>query len=108
MKSDVLINSLVKSAPQSIVTKIGDYLAAAKPMINTGSSPEFRNKVETQGFGLNVEAENPEALYEVIRDFAMQPHRRKIMGSKARVVAEREFDQPHSYRAIVDLVRSLL
>ena len=30
------------------------------------------------------------------------------MGAKARSVAEREFDQPHSYRAIVDLLRTLL
>lgn len=33
-KSDILVNSFVKKAPQSIVTKIGDYLAAGKPMIN--------------------------------------------------------------------------
>ena len=35
--SDIVVNSLVKSAAQSIVTKIGDYLASGKPMINTGS-----------------------------------------------------------------------
>ena len=29
-KSDILVNSFVKKAPQSIVTKIGDYLAAGK------------------------------------------------------------------------------
>ncbi|MBP3867129.1 MAG: glycosyltransferase, partial [Eggerthellaceae bacterium] len=50
--SDITVNSLVKSAPQSIVTKIGDYLAAGIPMINTGSSPEFRAKVEADGFGV--------------------------------------------------------
>ena len=38
--SDITVNSLVKSAAQSIVTKIGDYLASGNPMINTGSSPE--------------------------------------------------------------------
>ena len=43
-KSDILVNSFVKKAPQSIVTKIGDYLAAGKPMINTCMSPEFRQK----------------------------------------------------------------
>ena len=33
---------------------------------------------------------------------------RKIMGSKARAVAEKEFDQPRAYREIVDLLRTLL
>ena len=30
------------------------------------------------------------------------------MGSKARDVAEKEFDQPRAYREIVDLLRTLL
>ena len=61
-----LINSFVKKAPQSIVTKIGDYLAAGKPMINTLSSSEFRSKVVADGFGYNVEAENEELLTKLI------------------------------------------
>lgn len=106
--SDITVNSLVKSAVQSIVTKIGDYLASGKPMINTGSSPEFRNKVTTDGFGLNVVAENPEALADVLEELARNPSLRKIMGARGRAVAEREFDQRTSYLAIVNLLRNLI
>ena len=106
--SDIVVNSLVKSAAQSIVTKIGDYLASGKPMVNTGSSPEFRSKVSADGFGVNVEAENPRALADEIAKLAGHASLRKIMGAKGRAVAEREFDQPRSYRAIVDLLRTLL
>ncbi len=106
--SDVTINSLVKSAVQSIVTKIGDYLASAHPLINTGSSPEFRAKVATDGFGFNVEAEDADALAEVIIELANNPSMCKIMGTKGRVIAETEFDQAHSYQKIVDLIRTLL
>ena len=106
--SDISVNSLVKSAVQSIVTKIGDYLASGKPMINTGSSPEFRNKVTTDGFGLNVEAENPGALADVLEELARTPSLRKIMGARGRAVAEREFDQRTSYLAIVNLLRNLI
>ena len=106
--SDITVNSLVKSAVQSIVTKIGDYLASGKPMINTGSSPEFRNKVTTDGFGLNVEAENPGALADVLEELARTPSLRKIMGARGRAVAEREFDQRTSYLAIVNLLRNLI
>ncbi len=106
--SDITVNSLVKSAAQSIVTKIGDYLASGKPMINTGSSLEFRTKVTTDGFGLNVEAENPEALADALEELARTPSLRKIMGARGRAVAEREFDQRTSYLTIVNLIRNLI
>ena len=106
--SDIAVNSLVKSAAQSIVTKIGDYLAAGIPMINTGSSPEFRAKVEEDGFGVNVEAENAAVLSSAILELASDPARRADMGQRARTIAEEQFDQEQSYQAIVDLVRSLV
>ncbi len=106
--SDITVNSLVKTAAQSIVTKIGDYLASGKPMINTGSSPEFRAKVANDGFGLNVEAENPEALAAALEELARTPSMRKIMGARGRAIAENEFDQRSSYLAIVNLIRNLL
>lgn len=106
--SDILVNSLVSSAAQSIVTKIGDYLASGKPLVNTGSSLEFRTKVERDGFGLNVRAEDPRELADALRKLANNPSLRKIMGAKGRAVAEREFDQPQSYLAIVNLLRNLL
>lgn len=106
--SDIVVNSLVKAAAQSIVTKIGDYLASGKPMINTGSSPEFCAKVASDGFGLNVEAEDARALADAIAKLAHSATMRKAMGAKGRAVAEREFDQPRSYQAIVNLIRNLL
>lgn len=106
--SDITVNSLVKSAAQSIVTKIGDYLAAGKPMINTGSSPEFRSKVEADGFGINVEAENPRVLADAILELTGNPDLRTEMGRRGRIVAEAQFDQEHSYQDIVQLIRSLI
>ena len=106
--SDITVNSLVRSAAQSIVTKIGDYCAAGIPMINTGSSPEMRAKVTADGFGVNVVAEDAQALANVILSLADDPERRRIMGANARRVAEEQFDQKRSYRVIVDLVRTLV
>ena len=105
--SDITVNSLVKSAPQSIVTKIGDYLAAGIPMINTGSSPEFRAKVENDGFGLNVWAEDAATLSRAIVELAADPDLCAAMGAVARHIAETQFDQPRSYQAIVELIRKL-
>lgn len=106
--SDIVINSLVKSAAQSIVSKIGDYLASGKPIINTGSSIEFKEKVVNDGFGVNVEAEDPEALADVIMSLSTQKELRESMGKKGRVIAEKEFNQPESYKRIVDLVGSFI
>ncbi|WP_253904745.1 glycosyltransferase family 4 protein [Adlercreutzia sp. ZJ473] len=106
--SDVTVNSLVASAPQSIVTKIGDYLASGKPLINTGSSPEFRAKVASDGFGVNVPAENVTALADAICELAANPRACADMGARGRTIAEQQFDQPKAYLKIVDLIRSLL
>ena len=106
-KSDILINSFVKKAPQSIVTKIGDYLAAGKPMINTLSSLEFRRKVEQDRFGYNVEAENEHLLAELIIKMYSAPESLIKMGTQAREVCELEFDRKTSYLKIVHLINEL-
>ena len=108
VKSDVVVNSLVRKAAQSIVSKIGDYLASGHPMINTGLDPEFWAKVEKDGFGVNVEPEDPEALAAVIRDLMDDPEKCAQMGETARRIGEQQFDRPHSYRKIVDMVDELL
>ena len=106
--SDVTVNSLVAKASQSIVSKIGDYLCAGVPLINTGLNPEFRAKVEADGFGLNVVPGDPAALADAIRTLHDDPALREEMGGTARRIAEAQFNRPVSYRAIVSLARKLL
>ena len=106
-KSDILVNSFVKKAPQSIVTKIGDYLAAGKPMINTCMSPEFRQKVEIDGFGINILPEDVKILTDAIMDLYKDREGCRIMGEKARKIAEEQFDRPESYKKIIELIEEL-
>ena len=107
-KSDITINSLVEKAAQSIVTKIGDYLAAGKPMVNTSCSKEFRAKVETDGFGVNVKPGDAEGMARVLVDLIENPSRRARMGEKARAIAEEQFDRPHSYLKTVRLIEGFI
>ena len=107
-KSDILVNSFVKKAPQSIVTKIGDYLAAGKPMINTCMSPEFRAKVKNDGFGVNIIPEDVNILADMIEKLYKNEEARVKMGEKARKIAEEQFDRPKSYRKIEELIRGLI
>lgn len=107
-ESDILVNSFVKKAPQSIVTKIGDYLAAGKAMINTCMSPEFRNKVEADGFGINIMPEDVEILAGAIEDLYNDDEKRLAMGKRARKIAEEQFDRPKAYQRIQNLISELI
>ena len=107
-KSDVTINSFIKAAPQSIVNKVGDYLAAGKPMINTLSSPEFKRKVETEKFGINVEAENETALSEAILQLYKDRFNYKKFCINARKTAEYQFDRTTSYQRIAELIEKVI
>lgn len=106
--SDILVNSFVKKAPQSIVTKIGDYLAAGKAMINTCMSPEFRAKVENDGFGINIEPEDAVILADAVERLYRDEEERVKMGRRARMIAEEQFDRPKSYQKIAELIEKLL
>lgn len=106
--SDILVNSFVKKAPQSIVTKIGDYLAAGRPMINTCMSPEFREKVERDGFGVNIMPEDVTVLADAVESLLGDEEGRLRMGGNARRIAEEEFDRPKAYRKIEKLIRHLI
>lgn len=108
VRSDLLINSFVKKAPQSIVTKIGDYLAAGKPMINTSLSPEFCRVVDDNKFGVNIEPEDARILAKTILKFYRHPSVCIDMGLNARRTAEELFDRRKSYYRIVELVDRLL
>ncbi len=104
VKSDILINSFAKGAPQSIVNKIGDYLAAGKPMINTLENEEMCNLIDDYGFGANIPAEDPKKLGDAICSIAEDEKCIEILGKKARILAEKKFDRKTSYREIVELV----
>lgn len=105
--SDVLVNSLVENAPQSVPTKIGDYLAAGKPMLSTSMSPEFWAKVEADGFGVNVRPGDIQALEHALGALIANAQARARMGAAARHIAEEQFDRKRSYRQLVELVDSL-
>ncbi|QWT18123.1 glycosyltransferase [Collinsella sp. zg1085] len=106
--SDVVVNSLVAHAPQSVPTKIGDYLASGSVLVNTSLSPEFCAKVTADGFGVNVYPGDVDALARVLVNVARDDAARARMSTCARHVAEAEFDRASSYTTIVELIDELV
>lgn len=106
-KADVTVNSFIKGAPQSIVNKIGDYLASGKPMINTLENEEFMNLVLKEGFGTNIEPENEEALADCIIKMYQKKDNIVRMGKNARRLAEERFDRKKSYLEIIKIVEEV-
>ncbi|MBY4797001.1 glycosyltransferase family 4 protein [Collinsella sp. AGMB00827] len=105
--SNVVVNSLVAGAPQSVPTKIGDYLAAGVPMINSSMDKEFRSKVCRDGFGINVQPGDVAGLADVLVALSHDRARCTKLGHAARSVAEREFDRAQSYLRAVELIDRL-
>lgn len=108
-KSDVLVNSFVKGAPQSIVNKVGDYLSAGKPMINTLENPEFMELVDERQFGVNIEPENVSKLSDTILKYYKD--RNGIcteQGKNARKTAEECFDRKKTYLKMVEVADELM
>ena len=103
-KSDVVVNSFVKGAPQSIVNKVGDYLASGKPMINTLENPVFCKLVEKNNIGVNVEPENVKQLAEVIEKYMVNNDKQ---GKNARILAKTQFDRKVTYQSIVEIINDI-
>lgn len=102
-KSDVVVNSFVKGAPQSIVNKVGDYLASGKPMINTLENPVFCKLIERERFGINIEPENVDILIQTILKVKKNEVEKMNMGRNARKFCEEEFDRVVSYKKIIEM-----
>lgn len=77
-KSDVTINSFAKGVAQSIVNKVGDYLAAGKPMINTLENKECCTLINDNVVGINVPAEIPNELANAINKMFVRRNARII------------------------------
>lgn len=106
-KSDVLVNSFVKGAPQSIVNKIGDYLAAGKPIINTLENPTFCRLIEENEVGVNVEAGDVASLNKVLSEIKSKADKLCVKGKNARRIGVEKFDRKINYKNIIKVFNTV-
>ena len=77
-------------------------------MVNTSLSPEFSSKVAADGFGVNVQPENVDALTGALVDLIDDRSVMESMGQRARAVAQEQFNRRRSYLKIVELIEQLM
>ncbi|MDY0100467.1 MAG: glycosyltransferase family 4 protein [Bacilli bacterium] len=106
--SDIAINSLSKSAPQSIINKHMDYSAVGLPIINTQELPEYCNLVEEYQIGKNVDGSNLEEYANTIIELSLNENLRKKFGDNHRQLGEKLFDRDHNYNKIINILDNLI
>ena len=106
-KSDICMNCLKSSAPQSIINKISDYYAAAKPVLNCGPCKEMLALIDDYQTGINYEAEDVDSLCEAILKLYNDPALCKELGKNSRKLAELKFDRKTTHQEIISLIESI-
>ena len=106
-KADAALNTFVRKAPQSIPTKIADYLAGGCAVINTSGSEELRHRISEYGCGMTVDPEQPGVLADAMCSIAVKGDKREKMKECARKAAERFYDRRATYSEIADFCEEI-
>lgn len=102
--SDIVVNSLAEGAPQSIVSKIADYLASGSAIISTGTSSEMASILEDGDAGITIHPGDSAELADAICSLVRNEKKLDGMSKRARTIAEGSFDRASTYREIVNFV----
>ncbi|PFO04948.1 glycosyltransferase WbuB [Bacillus sp. AFS076308] len=104
INSNLAANTISKGAQQSITNKIGDFLSAGLPILNSSLNQEFMNMVTTESIGYNYNPGDTVKLAGLIEHLY---HNRGLcakFGANARKLAEEKFDRRQSYGEIYNLI----
>jgi glycosyltransferase involved in cell wall biosynthesis len=104
VSSDIAANAISKGAQQSITNKIGDFLSAGLPVLNSSLNKEFLEMVTVENIGYNYNPGDPVKLAALIEQLYNNKGLRAAYGENARRLAEEKFDRRHSYGEIYNLI----
>ncbi|MFZ7942314.1 MULTISPECIES: glycosyltransferase family 4 protein [Bacillaceae] len=104
VSSDIAANAISKGAQQSITNKIGDFLAAGLPVLNSSLNKEFIEMVTAENIGYNYNPGDSLKLAALIEHLYHNEGLRAAHGANARRLAEQKFDRRHSYKEIYRLI----
>ena len=103
---DIAVNPIRKGSAGSIINKVGDYAAAALPVINTQESSEYQELLVKYNAGFNCRNGDAEDISEKILTLYFDNDLRRKMGKNNRLLAEEKFNRANTYSTIIDLLNS--
>jgi len=106
--SDIALSAIVKGAQQSLTYKIGDYVSAGLPILNSSDNQEFKEIILKNKMGLNYEAGKENDLVDKILILLKDKKKMKEYGQNSRKMAETFFNRKITNVKIVRLVEELV
>jgi len=106
-KSDIALNSLSKNSEGSITNKLGDYLAAGLPILNSGTNKEVIDLINDHQLGLNYNAGDEEMLVSNVEYLLNNKKEMIYYGLNSRQLAEKKFDRKNSYKKIFQIIEQI-
>lgn len=106
--SDVAINAIKGSSKATFTNKLGDYLAAGLPILNSCSQQEIIDFIEIENIGYNYASGDVKNLAENILKLTGNSLIMDEMGKKAKLISELKFDRNVSYQKIINEVENLI
>ena len=106
-KSDLALNSLTKYSEGSITNKLGDYLAAGLPILNSCKNEEVVQLINQNHLGVNYEPGNPLSLSNKIEFLINNKDMMDLYGHNSLEIAKEKFNRKNSYEKIFKIVEDI-
>lgn len=107
-KSDIALNAIKRKAKQTITNKLGDYVSAGLPILNSCQEKEVIELIYKNNLGLNYCPGDVCSLKSAILEMIGDKKRMVKFTNNSRVLAEKYFDRKKSYKVIVNKIKELL
>jgi|GEM_PF-98920 len=106
--SDIALSAIVKGAQQSLTYKIGDYVSAGLPILNSSENQEFKDIIRDNKMGQNYNAGKEYDLVDKILILLKDKKKMKEYGQNSRKLAETYFNRKSTNKKIVRLSEEIV
>ena len=107
-KSDIALNALTKGSKGTITNKLGDYISAGLPILNSCQENEVIELINKNNLGLNYYPGDVFALKSAITKMIEDKKRIEECSKNSRLLAEKYFNRKESYKVIVNKIRECI
>lgn len=107
-KTDIALNSLTADSKGTITTKLGDYIVAGLPLLNSSQEQEVKNLIKDHKLGFNYTPKDPQSLIDAIDTALQDKEVLKSYGRNSKNLALLYFDRETSYKKITCTIKKIL